>query len=163
MRANKLVLLSILIFSLFACGDGGSSDTNPSYEPKASTPQGQEADSSYGSRSLIVGRWKEVEPSTGCVSVYTFRADGTFSGISLDELTAGVYSISDRPNKEGLYKFIIKATSDNGQYDCYGSNDDDSHVEVTYYMKFSSNNNVAVFYDAPVTSTESFVGKMTRI
>lgn len=102
----------------------------------------------------IVGTWTHTLRNE-CTELYTFRADGTNSVTSGEEISTGSYTISDQPNERGVYTMVDTIASNNGKPDCMGGTTPIGDV-ATVYVKFSTTGNgVLVCYDLTMRSCYS--------
>lgn len=78
----------------------------------------------------LVGEWTWTRSVNSCTEVYDYRADGTFSVSSGEELASGSYEISKAPDDNGFYTLKGRTLKTNGGRDC-----SDSGTQPTDYEK----------------------------
>jgi hypothetical protein len=86
----------------------------------------------------IVGTWKYTYPASQCVETYEFNANGTVNVTSLDEVVVGTYTFEDRVITDDRHLLSITFTSDNGLPDCNGLSEDNTGLNITSYINFTS-------------------------
>lgn len=88
----------------------------------------------------LVGAWKWTRQANDCTEIYDFRADGTSSAISGEELTEHTYEVSAEPGTNGFYKVDITTVKSNSKQDCSdGQPSDTTGVTHTVYVVFHRN------------------------
>lgn len=68
----------------------------------------------------ITGQWTWTLPGTKCGETLQYRADGTRSGSSGEEVTEGNFQITPKPSLLGFYRLNESLTKANGKRDCAG-------------------------------------------
>jgi hypothetical protein len=66
----------------------------------------------------LIGSWQWTREENNCTEIYDFRADGTSSVISGEELTEHTYTISPGPVTNGFFKLVMTMTKTNNKQDC---------------------------------------------
>lgn len=122
---TKKLALILLTFCLASCGGRGNNS-------------GEDTNS-------ILGTWKHVYPSTQCIELNTFTADGEFTGTALDEIYSGNYTFDGTPADGERYKLTLEITSDNEQADCNGSNTSSVGKSIVVYVSFPSEDAVEYY------------------
>lgn len=78
------------------------------------------ASSGIRSDHPIIGTWTHTLPNQ-CAEVYTFRPDGTDRVTANEEISAGHYEITDKPNADDFYVLTDTIMENNGKKDCMGA------------------------------------------
>lgn len=68
----------------------------------------------------ITGKWTWMLPGTKCRETLQYRADGTRSGSSGEEVTEATFQITPKPSLLGFYRLNESLTQANGKRDCAG-------------------------------------------
>jgi len=132
MKKIILVILLGLMFSLTACGGGGSNDSGSISSSTAKT---------------IIGDWSYIYPSSGCEETYRFSDNrregaiyvGQWAEKALDERMSGHYNI--QPTGSNSYVLFLGVRSDNGLADCEGESSFETGSTFYVNVVFKNNNN----------------------
>ena len=100
----------------------------------------------------IVGTWTFTIPAINCTETYSFRADGTASATSAEEIAESTYTISAEPSAGGTYKLVTTIVKDNGKKDCSGGITERGQ-KTTNYIRFDPSGE-----ELTVCQTESLEG-----
>jgi hypothetical protein len=85
----------------------------------------------------ITGSWSWKLAGKQCLETKTYRADGTVTGRSGEEVTQSRYEISAIPSLLGFYRIAETATEANGKRDCSGDLHEASSEPVIRFIQFS--------------------------
>ncbi len=85
----------------------------------------------------LIGNWAWTLPGKQCGETLTYRADGTRSGSSGEEVTQGRYEISAMPSPLSFYRLVETITESNGKQDCSGDLHEASAKPVIRFILFS--------------------------
>lgn len=85
----------------------------------------------------IVGNWAWTLPGKQCSETLKYRADGTRSGSSGEEVTQARYEVSAMPSLLGFYRLAETISESNGKRDCSGDLHEASAEPVTRFIQFS--------------------------
>lgn len=92
----------------------------------------------------IIGIWQVNVPGTTCSETYTFRANGTQTAKSAEEVGESKFMISPTPSAAGYYKLTDTVVKSNGKLDCSGSSTPVGDT-VTVYIRFEQSANMFSF------------------
>ena len=85
----------------------------------------------------LTGNWVWTLPGKQCSETLKYRADGTRTGTSGEEITQSRYEISPMPSLLGFYRLDETVTEANGKRDCAGDLHEASGEPVTRFIQFS--------------------------
>ncbi|MEO7401277.1 MAG: hypothetical protein ABIV07_11020, partial [Polaromonas sp.] len=85
----------------------------------------------------LTGNWAWTLPGKQCSETLRYRADGTRSGSSGEEVTQGRYEISAMPSLLGFYRLAETVTQSNDKPDCAGDVHPANGEPVTRFIQFS--------------------------
>lgn len=85
----------------------------------------------------LTGSWAWTLPGKPCRETLSYRADGTRSGRSGEEVRQGRYDISAMPSLLGFYRLVETTTESNGKRDCAGDVHEVSAEPVIHFIQFS--------------------------
>jgi len=71
--------------------------------------------------SPLVGKWTWTRSDNNCTETYDYRADGSFSALSGQEVASGTYEISPKPDGNGFFTLTVRTLKTNGAKDCSDS------------------------------------------
>lgn len=89
------------------------------------------------SQHPIVGNWTWTLPGKSCIESLQYRADGSRTGRSGEEVTQSRYEISPVPSLLGFYRLVETVTESNNKRDCSGDLHEASSEPVTRFIQFS--------------------------
>lgn len=88
----------------------------------------------------VVGTWSQMIASVNCIETFTFNADNSFSGTSLNESFSGTYTFTSQSdsqsNLSNRHPFSLKVTNDNQQPDCEGDSTNDTGSAFDIIVEF---------------------------
>ena len=88
----------------------------------------------------VVGTWTQLILSVNCIETFTFNADNSFSGTSLNESFSGTYTFTSQSdsqsNSSNRHPFSLKVTNDNQQPDCEGDSTNDTGSAFDIIVEF---------------------------
>jgi hypothetical protein len=85
----------------------------------------------------IVGFWTWQLQGKACTETYGYRANGSRSGSSGEEVVQGSYEISPLPSLLGFYRLVETVTTANAKRDCSGDLHEASDPPVTRFIQFN--------------------------
>ena len=118
---RKLFLLAALLCRFTAAQAAGPMATEPA--PPSQHP--------------LTGIWTWTLPGSSCTETWHYRANGTRTATSGEELALSDYEVPARPSLPGFYRVVETVTSANGKPDCAGDVHEVSSDPVTRYLQFS--------------------------
>lgn len=110
-----------IALALFAAQAGAAEPASPT--PPAGHP--------------ITGQWTWTLPGTKCSETLQYRADGTRSGSSGDEVTEGNFQITPKPSLLGFYRLHESLGKANGKPDCAGDLHEAGADSPVRFVQFS--------------------------
>lgn len=112
-------------------------------------------------RHPLIGKWSWTRSTNQCTEVYEYHADGTYSSVSGDEHSEGVFKIAATPNEDGFFLYTDKVLKDHGGKDCGNSEEDITGAEATLYIAIhQSGEQILVCYEP---SFDKCFGPLKRI
>ena len=108
----------------------------------------------------IIGTWRITLPDGSCSETYRIRADGTTLVFSNEEVAESIFSISEKPDKDGFYEETDTIVKDNGKLDCSGEVTKPGKP-VTNYLQFHPNGNLFVM--CVERSLDRCIGPFVRV
>ncbi len=133
----RLFLITLVVLPIFGCGgDSGSGSST---------------------KDSILGKWSYINSTSSCKESYTFNSDGTWSGVSLNEISSGTYTFDSTANSGEKHSLLIIVTSDNGLSDCDGNSTDDTGLTGNLYTLFSNNNTTMEWYLSLTSGTPDHI------
>lgn len=85
----------------------------------------------------LTGSWTWTLPGRQCGETLKYRADGTRSGSSGEEVSKALYEVSAMPSLLGFYRLIETTTESNGKRDCSGDLHEASGEPVIRFIQFN--------------------------
>lgn len=85
----------------------------------------------------LVGTWTWTLPGKQCTETWQYRAHGTRTSSSGDEVTQSRYEASPVPSLLGYYRLLETVTESNGKRDCSGDMHEVSDEPTTRYIQLS--------------------------
>lgn len=89
------------------------------------------------SQHPLVGSWTWTLPGKSCSETLKYRADGTRTSTSGEEITQSRYEISPMPSLLGFNRLVETITESNGKRDCSGDLHEASADPVTRFIQFN--------------------------
>jgi hypothetical protein len=124
----------------------------------AATARAAPPPSAADAPSPIVGAWQFALPSF-CSEVHEYRADGTETVTSGEQVAQGVYEISTAPSPKGFYRLDERIGSDNGKTAC-SRGLRVGEVSTNFVLVHASGTMIILCQDE---SLDACVGPLTRI
>jgi hypothetical protein len=121
-------LLKIILATLL-CSAASAQAAGP--QPPLSTPPAAAA------QHPLAGRWAWTLPGKSCAETLSYRANGTRTGSSGEEVTQSRYEVSPVPSLLGFYRLLETVTQSNGKRDCSGDLHEAAGEPVTRFIQFS--------------------------
>ena len=100
-------------------------------------PATQSATAASPAQNPLAGSWSGKLPGKSCVETFHYRANGTRTVTSGDEVTQADYTIPPMPSLLGFYRLLETVTVANGKKDCSGDLHEASGEPVTRFIQFS--------------------------
>ncbi|SFB94525.1 hypothetical protein SAMN05216344_10629 [Polaromonas sp. OV174] len=85
----------------------------------------------------LIGSWSWTLPGKQCAETWKFRANGTRTSRSGEEITQSRYELSPVPSLLGYYRLVETVSESNGKRDCSGDLHEVSDEAVTHYIQLS--------------------------
>jgi len=89
--------------------------------------------------NTLLGSWGHAIPPSYCVEIYVFESNGNWSAASLDEISAGNFTLNENASTE-RHSLTMSITYDNGLSDCLGVSSIDTGSSGTIYIEFPDPN-----------------------
>lgn len=105
-------------------------------------PSLQATDLSPGTAAIpaqhpLTGNWAWTLPGKPCSETLKYRADGTRTSTSGEEITQSRYEISPMPSLLGFYRLVETITESNNKRDCSGDLHEASGEPVIRFIQFN--------------------------
>lgn len=105
-------------------------------------PSLQATDLSPGTAAIpaqhpLTGNWAWTLPGKPCSETLKYRADGTRTSTSGEEITQSRYEISPMPSLLGFYRLVETITESNSKRDCSGDLHEASGEPVIRFIQFN--------------------------
>ncbi|KQV98352.1 hypothetical protein [Rhizobacter sp. Root1221] len=110
----------------------------------------------------LIGLWRLPYPNSSCAEIYRIEADGTTLVTSHHEVAESEFTVSDRPEPSGFYKWVDRIVRDNGQKDCSGRVTEPGQ-EVTRYILLHPAGHVFVMCENEDEELETCIGPFIRL
>ncbi len=146
----------LLLLALLAAA--ADAQVSPAPPPSDAPPPLDAPPSAPDAANPIIGKWKFALASI-CSEIHQFRADGTETVTSGEQVAQGLYEISPRPSRKGYYKLDERMASDNGKAACSGGLRPGQEA-TSFVLLHRSGTMIILCQDE---SFDSCVGPLTRI
>jgi len=109
----------------------------------------------------IVGKWQWTTEETNCTETYEYRADGSLSVTSGDEVAEVTYDISSRPDSKGFFLLNGTPAISNGGKDCTDRPAGTQQPAFSVYIIFHPTEPLHLVCEGP--TVERCLGPLRRI
>jgi hypothetical protein len=128
-----------------------------------SSPQAAAPNYAQGAQAPhpIVGKWTWKLQGKACTETYEYRANGSRSGSSGEEVVQSSYEITPLPSLLGFYRLVETVTTGNAKRDCSGDLHEASDPPVTRFLQFNPKRDQFIICKAE--SLQACFGPLKRV
>ena len=109
----------------------------------------------------IVGKWQWTLEEKQCTETYEYRADGSLSVTSGDEVAEATYDISSLPDSNGFYLLNGTPGTSNGEKDCTDRPAGSKQPAFSVYVVFHPSEPLLLICESP--NMDRCLGPMRRV
>lgn len=109
----------------------------------------------------IVGKWQWTSDKMKCTETYEYRADGSLSVTSGDEVAEVTYDISSRPDSNGFFLLNGTPGTSNGEKDCTDRPAGTEQPAFSVYVIFHASEPFHLVCESP--TVERCFGPLRRV
>ncbi|MFK7965498.1 MAG: hypothetical protein AB8C46_16180 [Burkholderiaceae bacterium] len=109
----------------------------------------------------IVGKWQWTIEEKQCTETYEYRADGSLSVTSGDEVAEATYDISPQPDSNGFFLLNGTPGTSNGEQDCTDRPAGSKQPAFSVYVVFHPTEPLLLICENP--NMDRCLGPMRRV